>query len=218
MQGTRIRLKFAKTGPLTFISHLDLLRTMERAIRRSELPIAYSEGFNPRAKIQFASALPLGVESKGELVDLELKVPLVAREVQERLEAQLPPGFEIKVARAVENEAALMSLIQGARYLVQVESAGDLLLRTREWLKKIDVPWVRQQKRKARHFNLRPQVGELEPRGENWLELLLFFSQEAINVRPEEVILSLELVPLKIIRMELYGQGVLLTPLEKGKM
>lgn len=218
-RGERIRIKFCIVGALKYISHLDLLRTMERAIRRSALPIAYTEGFRPRAKLQFASALPVGVESYGELMDLELEEDFSAEEVLARLTSQLPPQLAPQKAMVVPSgESALMSQVEGASYLVQVEPVADLSARVAAWLSQKTIPWIRRQKKKVRHLDLRAATSKLVVVGEDQLELLLFFSQDAINVRPQEIILSLELVPRKIIRTEILGRGVLLGPLEKGKM
>jgi radical SAM-linked protein len=217
-RGTRIRVKFVKRGELKYISHLDLLRTMERAVRRSGLPIAYTEGFHPHAKIQFASALPVGVESTGELMDIELKEEFSASEVVQRLKEQLPKALAPHEGAVVpEGEGKLTSLVQGAGYLVRVEPVADLAGRVEAWLGKDTVLWPRQRKGKVRHLDLRKATTKLAACGTDQLELFLSFSPEATNVRPQEVILSLELEPLFVVRTAIFGEGVLLAPLKKGK-
>lgn len=217
-RGNRIRIKFNKGEGLKYISHLDLLRTMERAIRRSGLPIAYSEGFHPHAKVQFASALPVGIASRGELMDLELTEEFTAQEVLARLAEQLPAALMPEKACVVpQGEGALMSLVEGASYWVLTEPQDDLAQRVDAWLAKETIPWQRQQKNKVRQLDLRRATSKLTVTGDDQLELLLFFSPEETNVRPQEIISSLELVPLEIVRTAILGQGVLLGPLEKGK-
>jgi len=72
----RARITFSKTGALRYIGHLDLQTLWERAARRAGLPLAYSHGFHPQAKINFASALPLGFSSRAEVMDIRLQSEL----------------------------------------------------------------------------------------------------------------------------------------------
>ena len=94
----RILFRFTKGESIRFVGHLDLMRMVERAMRRSHFPILYSQGFNPRPRMSFASALTLGATSDWELCQLDLAQDLDARAVAEaadRLRTQLPPGFAI---------------------------------------------------------------------------------------------------------------------------
>ena len=68
----RIRTRFRKTGELKAISHLDLMRTFERALRRTGLPLRMSEGFNPRPRLSFPAALPVGIEGLNEIMEFDL--------------------------------------------------------------------------------------------------------------------------------------------------
>lgn len=90
----KVRLKIDKLGDLRFISHLDWLRMIYRAISRSKIPVAYSQGFNPKPKIGFAPALPLFTEAEGEYLDIELTERLT--EVAEKLNPYLPPQSQIR--------------------------------------------------------------------------------------------------------------------------
>ncbi|NJK35400.1 MAG: TIGR03960 family B12-binding radical SAM protein [Oscillatoriales cyanobacterium SM2_2_1] len=115
----RLRVTFGKLGSFTLISHLDLQRLFARILRRAEIPIAYSEGFNPLPRISIAKALPLGHSSSGELVDFELTAPLPLDEFRQRLAAQLPP--EIPVYDVVEipsHAPAAESILTAAEYLL----------------------------------------------------------------------------------------------------
>lgn len=91
----RYRLRFEKRGALKFISHHDLLRTFELALRRAGLDVAHSRGFNPRPKLSFAMALPLGVESLDEIVDIDLAAPLDPDALLARLQAEMPTGIAL---------------------------------------------------------------------------------------------------------------------------
>jgi radical SAM-linked protein len=97
----RLRFGFAKTGSLALISHLDTLRLLERALRRSRLPVSFTGGFHPLPRLQLALPLPLGVEGRGEWLDLEFVQPLDPELALERLGAQLPNGFQLLSAQQV---------------------------------------------------------------------------------------------------------------------
>lgn len=96
MDRRRIRIRFRKQGDLRLISHRDLLRTLERLLRRAELKLRMSEGFHPKPRISFPSALPLGVCGLNEVVEIELAdEPRTAAELHSALSRESPPGFEI---------------------------------------------------------------------------------------------------------------------------
>ncbi|MGN0604927.1 MAG: TIGR03936 family radical SAM-associated protein [Oscillospiraceae bacterium] len=90
-----VRAIFSKTGRAVYISHLDLNRCMQRAFRRSKLPIWYTEGFNPHPYIMFALALSLGFESRCEVMDFTLTEEVPFDEIKQRLNDVLPEGLEI---------------------------------------------------------------------------------------------------------------------------
>jgi len=88
-------LIFTKVGILRFISHLDLLRLFQRALRRAGIPVVFSNGFHPVPKIKFERALKLGVESKEEKLYLRLILPLPPDELMQRLNVQLPQDIQM---------------------------------------------------------------------------------------------------------------------------
>lgn len=117
----RIRIKFTKQGLLKFISHRDLMRLMERAVRRAELPLALSAGFNPHPKISFASALSVGVSSLSEYADITLSWRVEPREVLNRLNGKLPSQVRVLEAKEVSLKSpSLNSTINVAEYRVRV--------------------------------------------------------------------------------------------------
>jgi radical SAM-linked protein len=97
----RIRIKYTKGEEIKFISHRDLMRVFQRAIRRAEIPIAYSQGFNPHMKISWGQALKVGKTSEEEYAELNIDGWIKPRELQERLNRTLPPGIEIRAANLV---------------------------------------------------------------------------------------------------------------------
>jgi hypothetical protein len=89
----RIRVVYGRTGDLRFLSQLDVVRTVERSVRRSGLKVAFTEGFNPRVRLSFSPALPTGVEAEGAWFEVVLEEPTPLVEIGSRLGAALPEGF-----------------------------------------------------------------------------------------------------------------------------
>jgi radical SAM-linked protein len=151
----RLRFRFAKTGSLALLSHLDLVRLMERALRRSGVPVSFTGGFHPLPRVQFALALPLGAEAAGEWMDVEMAEWQDPAWVCQRLQEQLPPQFALQtvlevpvsgVSLSQELVAASWSLVlrpeppvaaSGSAPLVslaQWQAAVDALLKAGEWI------------------------------------------------------------------------------------
>ncbi|MHB8064034.1 MAG: TIGR03936 family radical SAM-associated protein [Ruminiclostridium sp.] len=116
-----IRTKFRRSDEVKFISHLDLMKVFERAIRRARLPIAYSQGFNPHPGMVFGLPLSVGVTSDAEYGDFEITDDeLSINEFVERLNAQLPQGIEILSAKARQSKRNIMATIAASEYVVVV--------------------------------------------------------------------------------------------------
>src|SRR5258708_3575571 len=119
MLATKVRLRFAKRGDLRLVSHHDLLRCLERALRRPAIPMAVSQGFNPRPKMVFALAMALGIEGRREVVELELAQPLEPMEVLERLTLASPPGLDWLDAEAVAPGSSAPQ-VEAVQYVLDV--------------------------------------------------------------------------------------------------
>lgn len=123
----KLRMQITKDRDIRFISHLEYVRTIERAIRRAKLPAAYSEGFNPHLKFSLASALGVGVVSYTEFVEIELAEPMEVELAAKALDKALPRGIRVLAADAVANNtAALMAEAAGASYVVTLPFAEDI--------------------------------------------------------------------------------------------
>jgi len=156
----RLRVTYARGEPIKYISHLDLARTWERALRRAGVPLAYSQGFNPRPKIAFAAALPVGVTGQREIMDLILDRPVMPLNFAQRLAPHLPPGLEVASVEEVYHKLpSLQSQVCAAGYRVEVEWEGRQALEARvtEFLAAETV--VRQ--RRGKTYDLRPRVESL---------------------------------------------------------
>ena len=158
----RLRFTYARGDDGQYISHLDMARLWERALRRARLPIAYSQGFTPHARISFAAPLAVGVTADAELVDLFLVEPLAPAEARERLAAQLPPGLALTEALEVDLATpSVQSLVRGAVYVAEFgEVVPELAERTAAFLACDAVPYERRREGKVKRIDLRPFVEE----------------------------------------------------------
>ena len=119
---TPVRATFTKRGRAKYISHLDLMRCMQRTFRRAGVPIWFTEGFNPHAYLMFPLALSLGCESSCECMDFRIDGDMAPEEAMERLNAVLPPDLQIlRVAAPVHKHTD----IAFADYAVTLRCADD---------------------------------------------------------------------------------------------
>src|SRR5690242_17927100 len=119
----RLRLRYAKRGRLRFASHRDFQRALERALRRADVPMAYSAGFHPHPKISFANAAPTGTASEAEYVEISLAERCRPEAVRAALDSSLPPGLD--VLRVVEADAgALADRLEASEWLVALPGAS----------------------------------------------------------------------------------------------
>lgn len=184
----RARITFSKTGALKYIGHLDLQTLWERAARRAGLPLAYSHGFHPQAKINFASALPLGFSSRAEVVDMRLQSDVDMDQLPSRLQNALPDGITILDVRGVdESEPALQMRVEAAEYEVTLLEEVDRTLlpdRIEQLLSAQELP----RERRGKAYDLRPLIYEL-----HWIYgteqiFMRLSAREAATGRPEEVL------------------------------
>ncbi len=117
----RLRMWFGKRGDMTLLSHLDMVRLFDRAVRRASLPIAFSGGFHPSPRIIIANALSLGVSSSGEIVDFELIKPIDIKEFREKLVSKLPSDIPVYRVEEIDLKApAGTQILERAEYLLTV--------------------------------------------------------------------------------------------------
>ena len=200
---TRFRVAFEKGAPMRFLSHLDLMRTWERALRRSGLPLAFTQGHHPHLKMSFGPPLPLGFRSQAEVFDLELIRP-PGFDLAERLNTVLPDGLRVTGTRPIlYKNPSLMSQMEGASYRVRFPASylaeagiapGDLnsLLNERVTaLMEQDVVVVRRKSEdKAREFDAKPSIVAMHPSQDELpavLDLHLRFTLRA-SARPDDML------------------------------
>ena len=123
----KLRLQITKEPGIRFISHLEYQRSIEKALRRSGIPVAYSAGFNPHMKLSFASALGVGVSADVEYLDMELAEKLPVPDVMERMNAMSPNGFAVLDGKYVDAKAPkLMAIANYAVYTLRGPLTEDL--------------------------------------------------------------------------------------------
>jgi radical SAM-linked protein len=194
----RIRITFAKTDAMRFTSHLDLHRTWERTFRRAQLPLAYSHGFNPRPRLNLASALPLGFTGSQEIIDVWLDQDMPLADVQSALAQATPPGIQIHLIETIEEHApALQTLLQASDYTLTLEQHLPNLDEHLEALMKAErLP----RQRRGKDYDLRPLLLELGrlPDGEDGRQRIhaRLSAKEGATGRPEEVLEALGADPL----------------------
>jgi radical SAM-linked protein len=210
----RLRIEFAKGAALKYISHLDVARAWERVFRRAALPLAYSQGFNPRPRFQIAAALPVGVTGRAELLDIWLEVWTDPQDVLARLGPNLPPGLDVLSVKEVDLRAAsLQSRMRTAEYLVEVDTAEPpegIEIRVRALLEAPTLPRQRHHKGRMRSYDLRPLIRDIEvapgkEQGKVMLRMHVQNSPQGAG-RPDEVLdaLGLSVAPHAIERTKLH--------------
>lgn len=156
----RLRIVFGKQGAMKYIGHLDLSKTWERILRRAQILLAYSQGFNARPKIQFASPLPLGYTSDAELVDIRLEKPIPLEGLAAHLMSVSPPGLPIYSVSEVPHKApALQTLIESATYQITFEDVDPADLRAR--CEALLAQETILRTRRDRPYDLRPLIRAL---------------------------------------------------------
>ncbi len=129
----KLRLRYAKRGPLRFTSHRDVARAFERALRRARVPMAYSQGFNPHPKISWIGASPTGVASEAEYVEIQLVEVLEPTELVRMLDAAMPPGLDLLEAVGVPIGAdggSLADRMEASRWRIELPGVSSDTLRT----------------------------------------------------------------------------------------
>ncbi|HSM72386.1 MAG TPA: TIGR03936 family radical SAM-associated protein [Anaerolineales bacterium] len=183
----RIQITFSKQGPLRYTGHLDLHKLWERAARRAELPLAYSQGFHPQPKMNIASALPLGFSSRCELLDMRLEQDIPLEGLAEKLNATMPEGIRVTQINQIDERApALQTQVVSAEYEVTAKETGfgsDLKRRIDSVLESESIIRTRRNK----EYDLRPLIEEIKLLSDNKIFMRLA-SREGATGRPEEVL------------------------------
>ena len=212
------RIKYAKRGRIRFISHLDVKRAITRTLMRANVPLAYSQGFNPRPKISLGPPLPLGYESNCELADIFLAENMPEESLRRTLEAAMPKGLDLVGVERVLSDSTKLSQASSAHYVVELpgeEVADNADSLVRVFLEKESVIIERVRKDTVKIVDIRHFVTEAtvaEEADSRWLHVDISMSGQgscsALEVAQAALNLSLERSKcLRIIRTELRFNG-----------
>ena len=180
----RAIFEFGKKGRLRYISHLDLQRFMMRALRRTDLPVAYSQGFNQHPQMSFASALAMGWSSDVELMDIRLTTDVDADHALAQMSAALPPEMPVHRCRLVDDKhPALMARLVMADYRIEVSGsdASAILAVVPDYLAEETVMAVRKTKSGEKEVNIRPMTLSLVVEGDALLVRLMLTPEETLK-------------------------------------
>jgi radical SAM-linked protein len=215
----KVRLKFTKKGEVRFLSHLELAHLFYRASKRADLPLSHSEGFHPMPRIIFATALPVGVESLMEIVDMELEGRITPLEVMEKLNPMLPQGIKIIEAEEVPFSSPPSSLLYRSVYWIPLDhllSKEKAITKIKKALEKREFFIHQERKGKKRIVDVRPLIERMDVKengkrleeGRSWGVELVLRNEGRRRAKPSEIVgalLDLEGEPLaqcKIIKLE----------------
>jgi radical SAM-linked protein len=206
-QPQRLRITFGKIGSQKYVGHLDLFKTWERILRRAELSLLYSQGFNARPKMQLASALPLGITSECEILDIWLDHPLPTEGLAERLMTVSPPGLPIyRIEEVPPKSPALQTLVESGVYLMtpteplQANEVADLRRRVFDLMSQSEV----MRSRRDKPYDLRPLIRALSVDDTGQIRAELSLSEQGTG-RPDELLdaLGLKLDAMAVHRVEI---------------
>ena len=183
----RIRITFIKQGALRYTGHLDLHKLWERAARRADLPLAYSQGFHPQPKMNMAAALPLGFSSRCEVMDMKLEHEIPLTDLATRLNTTLPTGLQVVDIEQVEERApALQTQVASAEYEVVLTESVDGAALKRKIDSVIESKSIPRERR-GKPYDLRPLIEALNLLQDDKIFMRLT-AREGATGRPEEVL------------------------------
>ena len=186
----KIRIKFSKQGNMRFIGHLDIMRYFQKAIRRAEIPIAFTSGYSPHMIMSFANPLGVRLTSDGEYFDIELTESIASKEAVRRLNEQMVDGMEIVsfVQIPDDKKSKGMSIVAGADYLSSVKNGSlpeDLAEKLEAFYAQNEICVVKKTKKSEKEVDIRPMIYKLECRdGKIYMRVAAGSVQ---NLKPELV-------------------------------
>lgn len=196
---SRYAVKFTKNGFLKYTSHLDMLRLFKRIIKRADIRLKYSQGFNPHPKMGFAQPLSLGYESMCELLEIETSTDYMCEDIRERLSSRLPEGISVKAVRLLsDNGKSLAASCFAAEYFIAVpvdESfSGKEKKLTQDYLSQKEIMVFKKQKKskEMKEINIRGKIRDMDVTfvDNNYIMTITVDCGSESNLSPELVISS----------------------------
>ena len=183
----KLRLRFSKIGRAVWISHLDLMQTMQRAFSRAGLALKYSEGYNPHPQISIALPLSVGAASRCELMDFRLREEAELSALPERLTAALPEGIEVLAAYEAERKCAEIKWLElEGRFEYDEREPAALLEPLRAFFARESIVITRKTKRGVGESDIRPAIREIDfTAGEGLVAVHAVVSAQEPTLNPE---------------------------------
>lgn len=177
---------FEKFPRIRHIGHLDLMRAMQRALRRSGLPVKFSQGFNPHLLLTFAAPLSVGMSGKREIMEVPLGADVTEEEFLQKLNAALPPELPCLSARIVDDKhPASMASLFAAEYEIVIDPEGAALCDAADsFMAQESIMALRKTKSGEKMVDIRPMIFKLEVTGDRTLRCTLALSEKA-TCKPE---------------------------------
>ena len=213
----KARIKFRKFGVMKFIGHLDVMRYFQKAMRRADIPIAFTTGYSPHMIMSFAQPLGIGVTSDAEYFDIELTEPIASKHAVAQLNAAMVEGMEIVsfVQISDDKKSSGMTIVAGADYLAtpkEGEFPADMTKQAESFMAQEQIVVMKKTKRSEKEVDIKPMIYDFhyEERG-MFLKLATGSEQ---NLKPELVMetflkfmgIDPETFPIHYHRLEVYAK------------
>ena len=186
----RLRIKYAKRGAARFSSHRDFSRAFERALRRANVPMAYSSGFNPHPRISFANAAPTSASSEAEYVEIALAQICDPLEIARVLAAVMPPGLPILQIYEGAPGTSLGAELTASSWAIQFPEATPAVLEqaVQQLLASDEIEIERETKSGTKTTDIRPAIVSAEAEVDS---VVVVIKQDEIPLRPSDVVVGL---------------------------
>ncbi len=188
-----LRIRFSKAGRVRFVSHRDVARLFERALRKLQLPVAYTEGFSPRPKLSFGLALTVAHESEAEYLDVELYEPISLEALPAAFTNALPEGITVQAVIGLQRGMpSLQQAIVCCDWRIEVVGSplADISIAVADVMGSPELQVERVRKKKTTVADVRPAILHLEvvgPMGEG-VELGTGLGTDLVCLRPAELV------------------------------
>ncbi len=227
----KIRVKYTKMGPLRYIGHLDVMRYFQKAIRRADWDIAYSQGYSPHQLITFAAPLGLGITSEGEYFDADMCSVTSGADMKDRLNRTMAEGMEVRAVVALDDDAkTAMAAVAGSDYRISFRDGycipSDILSGISAFYEQEEIVVQKRSKTKEMQMDIKPFLYALS--AEDDAIFMRVSAGSVVNIKPELVLeavcrfmdVEYQRFAFRIHRLETYmrdGNGELVSLLHAGK-
>ncbi len=188
----KLRIKFSKQGPVKFVGHLDIMRYFQKAMRRADIDIKYSEGFSPHQVMSFAAPLGVGLTSNGEYMDIEVNSMTDCQTLMDQLNGTMAEGIKVTDCRLLDDKAKnAMSLVAAADYTLtfregkEPEDVEAFFKGLLEFISQEQILTIKKTKKGEREVDLKASIHELSVK--DGIIFMKVSAGSADNLKPELV-------------------------------